>query len=148
MRFYKTFNKLLISVFITFILITSSPWVNAQIFDSEQNRPGIKWMQINTPNFQILYPSEFKNEAMRVANTVEHVIKSVSKSMGKNPRKITIILQSQGVVSNGFVQLAPRRSEFFTVPPQNFDMQDWLNSLAIHELRHVVQFDKLTGNLK
>ncbi|WP_079701576.1 TolB family protein [Daejeonella lutea] len=105
-------------------------------------------MQINTPNFQILYPSEFKTEAMRVANTVEHVIKSVSKSMGKNPRKITIILQNQGVVSNGFVQLAPRRSEFFTVPPQNFDMQDWLNSLAIHELRHVVQFDKLTGNLK
>ncbi|MEJ7691755.1 MAG: hypothetical protein WKF69_01985, partial [Daejeonella sp.] len=105
-------------------------------------------MEINTPNFQILYPSEFKDEALRMANTLEHVIKSVSKSLGKEPRKITIILQNQGVVSNGFVQLAPRRSEFFTVPPQNFDMQDWLNSLAIHELRHVVQFDKLTGKLK
>ncbi len=104
-------------------------------------------MQINTPNFQILYPAEIESEALRTANTLEHVIKSVSESLGKAPRKITIILQNQGVVSNGFVQLAPRRSEFFTVPPQSFDMQDWMNSLAIHELRHIVQFDKLTGKL-
>ena len=83
-----------------------------------------------------------------MANTVEHLIEAVSENLGKQPRKITIILQNQSVISNGFVQLAPRRSEFFTTPPQNFDMQDWLNSLAVHELRHVAQFDKLTGKLK
>lgn len=148
MIYKNTFKLLFINAFILFILTIHSQQLNAQIFDSEQNHPGIKWMEINTPNFQILYPSVFKGEAMRMANTVEHVIKSVSESLGKEPRKITIILQNQGVVSNGFVQLAPRRSEFFTVPPQNFDMQDWLNSLAVHELRHVVQMDKITGNLK
>src|SRR5690606_41616914 len=44
-------------------------------------------------------------------------------------------------------QLAPRRSEFFTTPPQRNDFQDWLGQLAVHELRHVVQIDKLTGYL-
>ncbi|MGV3687233.1 MAG: TolB family protein [Daejeonella sp.] len=122
--------------------------LTAQVFDSEQNPPGIKWMQINTQNFQILYPSELKREANRMANTMEYLIEKVSKSLDSKPRKITVILQNQAVISNGFVQLAPRRSEFFATPPQNFDTQDWLNSLAVHELRHVVQIDKLSGNLK
>ena len=144
----KSFKSLVISLFACFIFSINSYEVKGQIFDSSQNPPGLKWMQINTPNFQILYPTMLEKEAMRMSNTVEHLISSVSKSLGKQPRKITIILQNQGVISNGFVQMAPRRSEFFTVPPQNFDMQDWLNSLAVHELRHVVQFDKLTGKLK
>ena len=148
MNYIKSLNVLWINICIYFIFSINSYHANAQIFEDGQNPPGIKWMQINTPNFQLLYPSELKDEASRMANTVEHLIASVSKSLGKRPRKITIILQNQGVVSNGFVQLAPRRSEFFTVPPQKFDMQDWLNSLAVHELRHVVQFDKLTGKLK
>jgi hypothetical protein len=49
------------------------------------------------------------------------------------------------VIANGFVQLAPKKSEFYTTPPQQFDSQDWLNNLAVHELRHVAQYDKLTG---
>ncbi len=144
----KAYNILFISVITAFIFTLTSHDLNAQVFDNEQNHPRIKWMQITTPDFHILYPSEFKSEALRMANTLDHVIKSVSEGLAIRPRKITIILQNQGVASNGFVQLAPRRSEFFTVPPQSFDMQDWLNSLAIHELRHVVQFDKLTGGLK
>ena len=148
MSYLKSFKLLFISILICVICGISLQGLNAQIFDSGQNPPGLKWMQINTPNFQILYPAELKDEASRMANTVEHLISSVSKSLGTQPRKITIILQNQGVISNGFVQLAPRRSEFFTTPPQNFDTQDWLNSLAVHELRHIVQFDKLTGNLK
>ncbi|MEJ7779166.1 MAG: hypothetical protein WKF68_06220 [Daejeonella sp.] len=132
----------------SFILLINTHRLIAQVFDSEQNPPSVKWMQINTENFQVLYPSEFKVEANRMANTLEHLIENVSRTLGGSPRKITVILQNQGVVPNGFVQLAPRRSEFFTTPSQNFDIQDWLNSLAVHELRHVVQFDKLTGNLK
>ena len=141
-------NILYISVFTSFILCKSIASVNAQIFNSEQNPPGIKWMQIRTANFQIIYPIELSDEAQRMSNTLEHLIVGVSKSLNKKPRPITIILQNQGVISNGFVQLAPRRSEFYTTPPQNLDFQDWLNGLAIHELRHVVQFDKLSPRLK
>ncbi len=141
-------NNLYISVFTSFILCLNTALVFAQIFDAEQNPPGIKWMQIRTENFQIVYPIELKDEAQRMSNTLEHLLNGVSKSLNKRPRPITIILQNQGVISNGFVQLAPRRSEFYTTPPQSLDFQDWLNGLAIHELRHVVQFDKLTGGLK
>lgn len=126
----------------------SSCTVSAQVFDNEQNPPGIKWMQINTENFQIIYPSDLSDEALRMSNTLQHLIKAVGKSLNKTPRKISVILQNQSIVSNGFVQLGPRRSEFIATPPQDLDFQDWLNSLAVHELRHVVQFDKLTGRLR
>jgi len=144
----QEFKQLYISIFISFILCLNTVTVLSQIFDAEQNPPGLKWMQIRTENFQIIYSRELEVEAQRMSNTLEHLISGVSKSLKKRPRPISIILQNQGVISNGFVQLAPRRSEFYTTPPQNLDFQDWLNSLAVHELRHVVQFDKLTGGLK
>lgn len=144
----STLNSLFISIFTSFILCLNIVPVFAQIFDAEQNPPGVKWMQIRTENFQIIYSSELESEAQRMSNTLEHLIDGVSKSINKRPRPITIILQNQGVISNGFVQLAPRRSEFYTTPPQNLDFQDWLNGMALHELRHVVQFDKLSGGLK
>ncbi|MGB4774378.1 MAG: hypothetical protein WBP45_04340, partial [Daejeonella sp.] len=148
MRLKYFYKALHINIYILLICCFNLSSVKAQFFDSEQNPPGVKWQQINTTNFQIIYPTEFENEAQRMANTLQTIISRVSKTLHKEPRKISIILQNQGVISNGFVQLAPRRSEFFTTPPQEFDYQDWLNSLAVHELRHVVQFDKLTGNFK
>lgn len=141
-------KQLLIRVLISFILCLSSLLTFAQIFEDGQNPPGIKWMQINTENFQVIYPSDLSEEALRMSNTLQHLVKAVGKSLNKTPRKISVILQNQSVFSNGFVQLGPRRSEFNTTPPQDQDYQDWLNSLAVHELRHVVQFDKLTGGLR
>src|SRR5690606_17457604 len=101
-----------------------------------------------TPDFQLIFPTPFENEAQQLAHRLQQIRHQVGETMGKAPRKISIILQNQTVESNGFVQLAPRRSELLTTPPQENDFQDWLNQLAIHELRHVVQIDKLTGNLR
>lgn len=145
----KITNKLLIISLLTFLSLTiNSHQAIAQFFDSEQNPPSLKWRQIITPGFQIIYPTAMEDEAQRMANTLDKLMDQVSKSLGQKPRKISVLLQNQGTSSNGFVQLAPRRSEFFTTPPQEFDYQDWLNSLAVHELRHVVQFDRLTGYLR
>ena len=142
-------HKLLfIRTFTLIILTLNAHFAFAQLFDSEQYPPSVKWGQINTNGFRIIYPIELGSEAQRMAATLDHIVQAVSKSLNKKPRKISIILQNQTVVSNGFVQLAPRRSEFNTLPPQSQDFQDWLNSLAIHELRHVVQIDKLSGKLK
>jgi len=147
MQLKKQIKYLLINNLYIIILIFCSHTVNAQIFDDDQNPPGVKWKQIQTPLFQLIFPAEFDQEAQRLANILTEAIPRESKTLGKKPRKISIILQNRDVVSNGFVQLAPRRSEFSTTPPQRTDYQDWLNSLAVHELRHVVQFDKLTGYL-
>jgi hypothetical protein len=144
----NSYNIILIRCLYTFILLFTSVNAFSQLFSGSQNPPGVKFSQINSPQFQIIYPTPLTKEAQRMANVLDSLVTCVSKSLGHLPQPISIILQTQGVVANGFVQMAPRRSEFYTIPSQEFDTQDWLNSLAVHELRHVVQFDKLAPKLK
>lgn len=80
-----------------------------------------------------------------MANTLEHIHDPESRTMGARPRKIPVILQNQSSASNGFVTLTPRRSEFYTMPPQDYNFlgtNDWLDQLASHEYRHIVQYQR------
>lgn len=115
----------------------------------ETSPASMKWYQINTNNFRILYPYGFEKEAQRVANTLEHIREPEAASLEATPKKISVVLHSQSAISNGFVTLAPKRSEFYAMPPQNYNFigtNEWLTLLSSHEYRHVVQFQKsLTG---
>jgi WD40 repeat protein len=109
-----------------------------------QNPPGLDWRRIRTPHYEVVFPRQLEPDAQRVANTLEHVYASVTHTLGVSPRRLTVILQNQGTTSNGFVTLAPRRSEWFTTPPQTNDLlgpNDWYDLLAVHEYRHVAQFE-------
>ncbi|WEK20606.1 MAG: hypothetical protein P0Y49_05570 [Candidatus Pedobacter colombiensis] len=145
MKRNKIYKSLVIKIKTTAILSLISHSVFSQIFNSEQNPLSVKWRQINASGFQIIYPTEMEKEAQRMANTLPHIYPYVGSSLGMKKTSIPLLLQNQGVIANGFVQLGPKKSEFYTTPPQQFDSQDWLNNLAVHELRHVAQFDKLTG---
>ncbi|WP_316815575.1 hypothetical protein [Pedobacter nyackensis] len=132
-----------IKIIITLSLISHSGF--SQIFNEEQNPLSVKWRQINASGFKVIYPAELEKEAQRMANTLPYIYPHVGGSLGVKKTRIPLLLQNRGVIANGFVQLAPKKSEFYTTPPQQFDSQDWLNNLAVHELRHIAQFDKLTG---
>ncbi len=113
----------------------------------DTNPTRLSWRQINTDNFKVLFPLGFDKQAQRVANTLEHIRTAEAKSLGSVPRKITVILQNQSATSNGFVSILPRRSEFYTMPPQDYNFlgtNDWLDLLASHEYRHVVQYQHAT----
>lgn len=145
MKINKYNKTLIISIKIASILSFISQQVFSQIFNEEQNPLSVKWRQINASGFKVIYPQEMEKEAQRMANTLPHIYPYVGGSLGRQKTSIPVLLQNRGVIANGFVQLGPKKSEFYTTPPQQFDSQDWLNNLAVHELRHVAQFDKLTG---
>lgn len=111
----------------------------------ENNPPAVKFYKINTPHFKVLYAKGFEEEAQRMANTLEHIYEPEARTMLARPGRISVVLQNQSSVSNGFVSLIPRRSEFYTMPPQDYNFlgtNDWLDQLATHEYRHVVQFQR------
>ncbi len=130
-----------------FVLVVSA--FAQETVTQETNPPGVKWYQLNTSNFRLLYPEGFDVQAQRVANTLETIREPEGKSMGTLPKKISIILQSKSSLSNGFVTLAPRRAEFYGMPAQNYNFvgnNDWLSLLSSHEYRHMVQFQRsITG---
>jgi hypothetical protein len=145
MPYYHRLNTLIIKLLFIITLSLISHLSKAQIFSSDQNPLSVKWRQISAHGFKIIYPIELEDEAQRMANTLGHIYPNVGASLNRQKTAIPLLLQNRGVIANGFVQLAPKKSEFFTTPPQQFDSQDWLNNLAVHELRHIAQFDKLTG---
>ncbi len=103
--------------------------------------------QIQTPRFVVVYPASAEADAQRAASALEHVAGEVEQGMGEHPRRLTVVLNNQLTLSNGYVTLAPRRSGWWTVPLMEADPQvfgttlSWLDALAVHEYRHVVQLE-------
>lgn len=131
-----------ISIAVVLLLI---PLAAAAQIDTNQNPPGMKWKKIDTPHFEVIFPAELAHEGQRVANTLEHLYYPLSKTLEVNMKRISVLLTNQGAIPNGYVRLAPRMSEWFSVPPQSgfVGANEWYNLLASHEIRHVMQFDKI-----
>jgi len=138
-------KKLIIKYLASISLSITSLSVSAQIFSTAQNPLSVKWNYIYSGGFKIIYPQELEKEAQRMANTLPYIYPKTGLGLRQQKTSIPLLLQNRGTIANGFVQLAPKKSEFYATPPQFFDSQDWLNNLAVHELRHIAQFDKLTG---
>lgn len=112
--------------------------------DFQQNPASIEWRKIDTEHFELIFPEEVTEDAQRAAHLLEKVYPFVSRSMEVMPPKISLVLQNQSTVSNGFVTLAPRRSEWYMTPSIDPELNntEWLKTLAVHEFRHVVQFER------
>jgi len=119
----------------------------AQFYLTGQDPGQIKWMQIKTPDFRLVYPEVYSSEAKRFAALLDTYRHLDQISLGHAPRSVPVLFHPYSILSNGFVVWAPKRAEIYPLPPQDIDAQDWLTQLAIHEYRHVVQLDKMNQGL-
>ena len=136
-----------INILYTIILIFTSHTSIAQIFDNSQAHSKIKWKQINTPEFRLIFPENFEKAAPTLAYQLQNYLNTYQPDLNRKARKTPIIVQQNNIDQNGFVQLAPRKSEFYSTPSNIADNQPWLSNLALHEVRHIAQFDNLTGKI-
>jgi hypothetical protein len=114
------------------------------------NPPSLKWKQINTDTVRVIYPAGLDSHAQRVASVVHYLAATKPFALGDQLRKVDIVLQNQTTIANGYVQLGPFRSEFFLTPePVNFNQGSvsWTDQLALHEYRHVQQFNNFNNGL-
>lgn len=121
--------------------------LKAQYFSWGNEPQSIKWRQIKTDNFQVIYPSTHDSVAQRFTNLLEFVYDACGHSLGHAPAKISVVLHVNSTIANGSVAWAPKRMDIFDAPSQDIHSQDWLTQLAIHEFRHVVQTDKLNQGI-
>ena len=133
---------LVISIFhISFIVI-------AQQFGG--NSPSTKWKQINTDSARVIFPVGLDSQAQRVASIVHYLASEKPVSLGNQLKKISIVLQNQTTIANGYAQLGPFRSEFYMTPDfNNFNQGSigWSDQLALHEYRHIQQFNNFNNGL-
>ncbi len=112
--------------------------------------PEVKWKQINTDTARIIFSQGLDSQGQRVAGLVHLQARYNTASLGDRLKKINIVLQNQTVIGNGYVGLGPYRSEFYLTPAvNNFDQGSigWADALAIHEYRHVQQFNNFRNGL-
>ena len=112
--------------------------------DLAQSSPSLKWHSIENDFVRVIYPESIQPESVYIANLVEHYSQVVGKTYGiAKPRLFNLVIRSEMGSPNGYVTLAPRRSEWFAssmfIP--FVGTTEWYQTLAIHEYRHVNQFD-------
>ncbi len=142
MRFQPFAKRLFISfALLAFLFSSNFSLAQRTSYELGLNPSSLKWKQIKTDKVQVIFPHGLELSAQRVANLVHFLSDSTNISIGKTSGRVSIILQTQTTIPNGFVSLTPFRSEFFMTPPQfNFSgSTNWADLLTIHEYRHVKQ---------
>jgi hypothetical protein len=143
----RSFLFLTLTLTLVFALLFNNPAI-AQQFSG--NPPSRKWNQINTDTARIIFSPNQEEQALRVASIIHHLARERPLSLGEQMRKINIVLQNQTTIPNGYVGLGPFRSEFFLTPDLNNISQGsiaWHEQLALHEYRHVEQFNNFNNGL-
>jgi hypothetical protein len=120
---------------------------HAQFYSAGQPPGSMRWNQIRTENFQVIFPQGYEEQGKYIADILEYAYEHASSSLEHRPRKISVIVHTHTVISNGFISWAPRRMELFANPPANNQPHDWMEYLVLHEFRHVVQLDKLNQGI-
>lgn len=112
--------------------------------------PSVKWKQIDTDTARIIFPSAVDSQAQQIAAIIHKIITQRPNSLGSEVRKINILLHNNTTLANGYVSLAPFRSEYYLVPGSDvfeFGANPWYQELAVHEFRHVLQFSNWNKGL-
>lgn len=133
-------SKQTLLLLISFSILSS---LQAQFYNSGQDPASVKWNQIQTEHFQIIFPVEAESQAQYLANAFNSIYEKVSEGLGLSPKKVSVILHNQSTLSNGTTAWAPKRIDLSITSPQDSYAMNWLDQLAIHEFRHIVQIERI-----
>ena len=137
------FSRLLYFI-IPVILITLIPkFLQGQYFSTGQDPASLRWRQIKTGKFRIIYPSLYETRAQYIANIMDQIWKPETKTLSAKPPRIPVILHTESSISNGVTVWAPKRIEFYPTTDPDAYAEEWLEQLAIHEYRHSLQINKM-----
>ncbi len=134
------------------VLVVSVFHISCIVFAQQfgGNPSSTKWKQINTDSVRVIFPVGLDSQAQRVASIVQYLAAEKPISLGNQLKKISIVLQNQTTIANGYAQLGPFRSEFFMTPDfNNFNQGSigWADQLTLHEYRHIQQFNNFNNGL-
>src|SRR6201992_1431628 len=130
------------------LLSATATLTRAQEFGG--NPPSLKWNQIDMSAAKVIFPVGLDSAGRLVANIISQMNAAIKPTIGTKQKQISIVMQNQTTIANGYVGLAPFRSEFYLTPEQNsFELGSlsWPEQLAIHEFRHVQQYNNFNVGL-
>jgi hypothetical protein len=137
MRFYLSF------IYIAFFL--SVQVVSGQYYETGQDPASLKWMQIKTNRFTVIYPEKYGSGGVAYAKSLDEAYSKLVSIFPEKKFNIPVIIHNYTVQSNGYVAWAPKRMELYPTPEQNTIPLSPEKQLALHELAHVFQMESLNN---
>ena len=129
----------------TAVIFQVSLLLSAQYYNTGQDPGGLKWLQIKTDRFKIIFPEKYGMEGIEFTRALERAYKGMSSLYPSGKFRIPVIIHNYTTQSNGYVAWAPRRMEIYPTPEQNSIPLDNNTQLAYHELTHVFQMETLNN---
>ncbi len=133
------FLPVLLSVVILFL----PKQARTQYYLTGQDPASVKWMQIKTKDFRLIFPEGYNKIANYYMNLLQLSAPYINTPYHAKLRRLNIVLHNQSATSNAMVSPAPFHADFFEMPSQNIYPQEWQKQLTLHEFRHAVQMDKM-----
>lgn len=115
----------------------------SQYYSTGQDPASLRWRQIKTERYRLIFPVLFEKKAQYLANIMDLVAAHETTTLTAKVPRIPILLHTQSSSSNGVTVWAPKRIEMYPCPPQQTYAEEWLEQLSIHEYRHAVQISKI-----
>src|SRR6202165_3246492 len=112
--------------------------------------PSTQWKQINTDTVRIIFTQGAEWQAQRIATIIHKMAADAPYALGAGLRKVNIVLHRSTPLANGYVSVAPFRSEYYLIPSSHvydFGNLPWYENLAVHEYRHVQQYNNFRHGL-
>jgi len=127
------------------IFLLSPVIINAQYFDTGQDPANLRWMQIKTGKYTVIYPRKYGKEGIEFAKSLDKSNSALASLFPEMKFRLPVVIHSFTVESNGYVAWAPKRMEIFPTPEQNTIPLDTKSQLTLHELAHVMQMESLNA---
>ena len=106
----------------------------------------LDWRVLEADSVRLITTPKTQSFAERALAIDQALLQLQPVSLGTRVEPIDVVVQPTTVVSNGFVGLEPYRSYLYAQAPQQqrlVSTNAWVDALAIHEYRHVEQFNNL-----
>ena len=119
--------------------------MNAQFSLTGSDPAALRWRQMETENFKLIFPKGEDSLARVYGVELEQARLRIAPSSGfligqSYKGKMPVVLHSRYVLPNASVTWAPKRMDIFTVnDPYSPTAMPWVRNLAIHEGRHAAQ---------
>lgn len=115
----------------------------SQYYDTGEDPGSLKWMQIKTSRFTVIYPKSYGSAGIAFAQSLDEAYLKLGSLFPEKRFKLPVVIHNYTTQSNGYVSWAPRRMEIYPTPDQNNIPLDPDKQLAIHETTHVLQLESL-----
>jgi hypothetical protein len=134
--------KKLFFLIISLIIIIPQT-LHSQYYETGQDPALIRWKQIETPHFKLVFPESFIEKANSYANLLEKAFLNAQTLYPEIKGKLPVVIHNFSMSSNGYVVWAPKRIELYPLPGQYNQPDNPSQLLIMHEVTHVGEISSL-----